>query len=288
MTGKTQPDGCVELIDEIKSSSPDEFRRILHSKIDKSKTGKNLAYCPTCGEKNKLIKSFPYNSKDGKCLACNEKISPMKVDSSKTSDITVHAKKSTNYSGKKERAFSDKIDTNIKKIKNLHKEDKITERQKSKAELTLRKLAIAKIYANSLCPDSPEKFENKIQDEIDKIVPSLTGSVSDKSNLENSNTNTNTNTPIHDDAGKAGKENVEQPIKANTSNPVQDRSESPAEKSGDDKNLEEAANFDEKSISLVIDGAKHELVVSQESINILMKLLASGSDWNELIEKLNE
>ena len=286
MTGKTQPDGCVELINEIKSSSSDEFRRILHSKIDKSKTGKNLAYCPTCGEKNKLIKSFPYNSKDGKCLACNEKISPMKVDSSKTSNITVHAKKSTNYSGKKERAFSDKIDTKIKKIKNLHRENKITEGQKSKAELTLRKFAIAKIYANYLCPDSPEKFENKIQDEIDKIVPSLTGSTNNKSNSESSNNNTKT--PIQDDAGKAGKENVEQPIQANTSNPVQDRSESPTEKSGDDKNLEEAANFDAKSISLVIDGAKHELVVSQESINILMKLLASGSDWNELIEKLNE
>ena len=286
MTGKTQPDGCVELINEIKSSSSDEFRRILHSKIDKSKTGKNLAYCPTCGEKNKLIKSFPYNSKDGKCLACNEKISPMKVDSSKTSNITVHAKKSTNYSGKKERAFSDKIDTKIKKIKNLHQENKITEGQKSKAELTLRKFAIAKIYANYLCPDSPEKFENKIQDEIDKIVPSLTGSTNNKSNSESSNNNTKT--PIQDDAGKAGKENVEQPIQANTSNPVQDRSESPTEKSGDDKNLEEAANFDAKSISLVIDGAKHELVVSQESINILMKLLASGSDWNELIEKLNE
>lgn len=286
MTEKTQSDGCVELINKIKSSSPDEFRRILHTKIDKSKTGKNIAYCPTCGEGKKNIKTHEYDSKSDKCLKCGGKISPIKVDSKKASSITAHAKKMQNYSSKNETVFSDTIDKKIKKIDKLEKDDRITGQQKSDATLTLRKLAIAKIYAKHLCPKSANTFKDKIQIEINKIVPSLTGSTNNKSNSESSNNNTKT--PIQDDAGKAGKENVEQPIQANTSNPVQDRSESPTEKSGDDKNLEEAANFDAKSISLVIDGAKHELVVSQESINILMKLLASGSDWNELIEKLNE
>lgn len=286
MTEKTQSDGCVELINKIKSSSPEEFRRILHTKIDKSKTGKNIAYCPTCGEGNKNIKTHEYDLKSDKCLKCGGKISPIKVDSKKASSITAHAKKMQNYSSKSETVFSDTIDKKIKKIDKLEKDGKITGQEKSDATLTLRKLAIAKIYAKHLCPKSAKTFRNKIQIEINKIVPSLSGSTNNKSNSESSNNNTQT--PIQDDAGKAGKENVEQQIKTNDPNPIQDLPVSSAEKSEDDKNLEQTVNTDTKSISFIINGAKHELVVSQKSIDILMKLLASGSDWNELIEKLNE